>query len=108
MKSQEELMRSRGYWIANIQFDLFSCVDEYMKENNLNRSQLAERLGVSKGYVSQILNGRFNHNLATFVDLTLAIGKAPRVVFEDLEESITQTKSKKTTEKETALRAISA
>jgi transcriptional regulator with XRE-family HTH domain len=92
MKSQEELMRSRGYWIANIQLDLFRCVDEYMKENKLNRSQFAERLGVTKGYVSQILNGNFNHNIATFVDLTLAIGKVPRVVFEDLEERISQSK----------------
>jgi transcriptional regulator with XRE-family HTH domain len=88
MKSQEELMRSRGYWIANIQMDLFKYVDEYMRKNNLNRSQLAERLGVTKGYVSQILNGEFNHRLATFVDLTLAIGKVPKVVFEDLEEII--------------------
>jgi transcriptional regulator with XRE-family HTH domain len=105
MKSNEELMRSRGYWIANIQLDLFRCVDEYMKENNLNRSQLAERLGVTKGYVSQILNGQFNHNLSTFVDLTLAIGKVPRVLFEDLEESISQSKRVEKTDRETAVRS---
>lgn len=88
MKTQEELIRSRGYWIANIQMDLFRCVDEYMKKNNLNRSQLADKLGVTKGYVSQILNGEFNHRVATFVDLSLAIGKVPKVEFEDLEEMI--------------------
>jgi len=104
MKTQEELMRSRGYWIANIQLDLFRCVDEYMKENNLNRSQLAERLGVTKGYVSQILNGEFNHNITTFFDLALAIGKVPRVVFEDLEESISLSKKEDKTYKQPALR----
>ena len=92
MKSQEELMRSRGYWIANIQMDLFRNVDEYMKKNNLNRSQLAEKLGVTKGYVSQILNGEFNHRVATFVDLALAIGKVPKVVYVDLEEIISHTR----------------
>jgi transcriptional regulator with XRE-family HTH domain len=92
MKSQEELMRSRGYWIANIQMDLFKYVDEYMKNNNLNRSQLAEKLGVTKGYISQVLNGEFNHRVATFVDLSLAIGKVPKVEFEDLEEIISHVK----------------
>jgi transcriptional regulator with XRE-family HTH domain len=98
-------MRSRGYWIANIQLDLFRCVDEYMKENNLNRSQLAEQLGVTKGYVSQILNGQFNHNITTLVDLTLAIGKAPMVMFEDLEEKISQSKMEEKSHKETAARS---
>ena len=59
-----------------------------MKKNNLNRSQLADKLGVTKGYISQILNGEFNHRIATFVDLSLAIGKVPKVEFEDLEEMI--------------------
>jgi transcriptional regulator with XRE-family HTH domain len=88
MKSKEELMRSRGYWMAQIQLDLFFCVEEYMKKNGLNRSQLAEKLGVTKGYISQVLNGEFNHRIATFVDLALAIGKVPKVEFEDLEELV--------------------
>ena len=85
MKTKEELLRSRGYWIANIQLELFKYVDEYMRVNNLNRTQLAEKLGVTKGYISQVLNGEFNHRIATFVDLALAIGKAPKIEFEDLE-----------------------
>ena len=92
MKSQEELMRSRGYWIANIQLELFKYVDEYMRKNNLNRSQLADKLGVTKGYISQILNGEFNHRIATFVDLSLAVGKVPKIEFEDLEEIISNIK----------------
>ncbi len=86
MKSREELIRSKGYWIARIQMDLFQQVDEYMRQNNLNRTQLAEKLGVTKGYISQVLNGEFNHRIATLVDLSLAIGKAPRIVFEDLDQ----------------------
>lgn len=88
MKTKEELMRSRGYWMAQIQLDLFTYVEEYMKKNDLNRSQLAERLGVTKGYISQVLNGEFNHRIATFIDLALAIGKVPKVEFDDLDEMI--------------------
>lgn len=106
MKSQEELMRSRGYWIANIQMDLFKYVDEYMRKNNLNRSQLADKLGVTKGYISQILNGEFNHRVATFVDLTLAIGKAPKVVFEDLEEIISHAKEKDRVKKNSSVHQL--
>jgi len=38
--------------------------------------------------VSQILNGDFNHRIATFVDLSLAIGKVPKIELEDLNELI--------------------
>jgi transcriptional regulator with XRE-family HTH domain len=88
MKTKEELLSSRGYWIANIQLDLFKQVDEYMKVNNLNRTQLAEKLGFTKGYISQVLNGEFNHRIATLVDLSLAIGKVPKIEFEDLSKLI--------------------
>jgi len=45
-------------------------------------------LGVTKGYVSQILNGDFNHRLSTLVDLSLAMGKAPVIQFTDLDKII--------------------
>lgn len=96
MKSREELMRSRGYWIAQIQMELFQQVDEYMKKNNLNRTQLAEKLGVTKGYISQVLNGEFNHRIATLVDLALVIGKAPKIEYEDLGQVVPNKKKVKT------------
>lgn len=64
---------------------LFITVKNYMNENKLSRTQLAKRLGVSKGYVSQILNGDFNHKLSKLVDLSLAIGKIPELKLRDLQ-----------------------
>ncbi|RQP19275.1 MAG: XRE family transcriptional regulator, partial [Parapedobacter sp.] len=63
----------------------FELINEYMSENQLNRTQLAEKLGVSKGYVTQILNGDFDHKVSKLVELALAFGKAPRLTYVDLD-----------------------
>lgn len=89
---REELLRNKGYWISKIQIDLFSQLSEYMTDHNLNRTQLAKKLGVSKGYISQILNGNFNHRLSTLVELSLAMEKVPEIKFTDLSEKINEEK----------------
>ncbi len=85
---RKELLHTNGYWVAQIQIELYNQLSDYMKKHHLNRSQLAEKLGVTKGYVSQILNGDFNHRLSTLVDLSLAMGKAPIIQFSDLDKII--------------------
>lgn len=85
---REELLESTEYWLAKIQIDLFNEVDKYMKKNKLNRTQLAEILGVSKGYVSQILNGDADHRISKLVELSLAVGVAPRLQFEEMESVV--------------------
>ncbi len=59
--SRKEILNSPEYWIAKIQMDLYNCAEEFMETNDLNRRQLAEHLGVSKGYVSQLLNADYDH-----------------------------------------------
>lgn len=83
---REELIQSKEYWLAKLQIDLFNEVEAYMKANNLTRAQFAEKLGVSKGYVSQILNGDADHRMSKFVELALAIGLCPNVTFETTED----------------------
>ena len=85
---REDILRNPGYWIAQIQTMLYNCAENYMKENNLNRSQLAKRLGVSKGYVSQLLNGDYDHKLSKLVELSLAFDVVPKVEFESIEDVI--------------------
>lgn len=81
-----ELLQTNDYWVAKIQIELYNQLSDYMKKHHLNRSQLADKLGVTKGYVSQILNGDFNHRLSTLVELSLAMGKAPVIQFSDLDK----------------------
>ena len=85
---REELLRSRQYWITNIQDDLYGIIDDYMKKNNLNRTALAKQLGVSKGYVTQVLSGEFDHKISKLVDLALAVGEAPTITFTPIEKVI--------------------
>lgn len=54
----------------------------------MNSSQLAKHLGCSKGYVSQLLNGNFDHKISKLVELSLAIGKAPILEYKDVSEYI--------------------
>ena len=54
-------------------------MENYMKSNKLSRSDLANELGVTKGYISQILNGDFDHRLSKFVELSIAIGMIPQI-----------------------------
>lgn len=83
---REELIQSKEYWITKIQIDLFNEVEAYMKANNLTRTQFAEKLGVSKGYISQILNGEADHRISKLVELALSIGLVPSVSFEKMED----------------------
>lgn len=85
---KEELYRNIGYWTANIQMELYDILKEYMNNNNLNRTQLAKKLGFSKGYITQVLNGDFDHKISKFVELALAVNKIPRIEYLDLEEVV--------------------
>lgn len=99
---REELLSSREYWIAKIQLDLFNQIENYMKKHQLSRTQLAEELGVTKGYVSQILNGDFDHKISKLVELALAIGLTPTVQYKPLEEVVCQDEAAKGESKSSA------
>jgi transcriptional regulator with XRE-family HTH domain len=85
---REELLRTREYWLTHIQNDLFNLIDTYRKKKKLNQTELGVELGVSKGYVSQMINGDFDHKISKLVDLSLAFNKAPIISFMDLDKYI--------------------
>lgn len=87
MLNRSELYKTREYWIERIQNDVFRALHTFKYENNLNsNTALAEKLGVTKGYVSQIMNGNFNFSISKLVDLALTIGVAPNLEFADIED----------------------
>lgn len=86
MITRKELLQSKEYWLARLQANLYSLLENYMEENGLNRTKLAEELGVSKGYVSQILNGDYDHRLSKLIELSLAIKKVPQIHFQDIDQ----------------------
>lgn len=81
-------MRSPEYWITGIQVDLYNCAERFMEKHNMNRTQLASHLGVSKSYVSQLLNGDYDHKLSKLVELSLAFGYVPDMKFMSVEKYV--------------------
>lgn len=77
--NRKELLESKEYWVAKIQQELYEKLTEYMEVNNLSKTQLAEQLNFSKGYISQLLNGDFDHKISKLVELSLAIDRVPSV-----------------------------
>lgn len=95
---RKELLKSPEYWTASIQMELYRQIEAFMKENNFNKTQLAEYLGCSKGYITQLLSGDFDHKLSKFIQLSLSIGKIPEFCFTDIDEYIqNETQSYKNT-----------
>ena len=75
-------------WFADAQNELYRQVVTYMEKEGLNQTELACRLGVTKGYISQILKGDFNYTLKKLIAMGLLpdtpitlIGKKPAYLF---------------------------
>lgn len=79
--NRKEVLKSPEYWTAKTQIELYNQAKSFMEKSGRNQTQLAEYLGVSKGYVSQLLNGDYDHRLSKFFELSLAFGVIPQVEF---------------------------
>ena len=86
MKTWEELRSTKEFWMERIQNDIFRFVKSYMDERRINQSELAQDLGVSKGYVSQILNGNFNFSIKKLIELSLKLKTVPDIDFKPLQQ----------------------
>ena len=88
--NRKEILGSPEYWIAKAQIDLYNCAENFMEFNNMNRTQLAKYLGVSKGYVSQLLNGDYDHKLSKLAELSIAFGFVPKIEFQPIDEVVNE------------------
>ena len=88
MIKRGELLKSPEYWFEQAQNELYRQVTEYMEKEGINQSQLAEKLGVTKGYISQILKGEFNYTLKKLIELSIAIGKIPTIEYRAIDQVV--------------------
>jgi transcriptional regulator with XRE-family HTH domain len=56
--------------------ELTDLLCEIMEEDGVSRSDLARRLGKSKGYITQLLDGRSNMTVRTISDVFGALNRA--------------------------------
>ena len=80
-------MNSPAYHFTKLQNKLYGEVNHFIESTDgMNKTKLAEKLGVTKGYISQILNNGADHKLSKMIKLALAIDKIPVIEFMDPEE----------------------
>jgi transcriptional regulator with XRE-family HTH domain len=92
MITREELLGSKEYHIEKLQIQLFDQIERYLVANKLTRAKFADQIGVTKGYVSQILNGDYDFRLSKLVELALAIGLIPKLEFQPIDSFLLEDK----------------
>lgn len=81
MKDITSKMYSPAYHFTKLQNKLYGEINEFLKIEGMNRTKLADKLDVTKGYISQLMNNGADHKLSKLIKLSLAIGKIPVIEF---------------------------
>ena len=84
MITREELLQSTEYWGQQVQLEIYNCAARFMEEHKMNRTMLAQYLGVSKGFVSQLLSGNYNYSLSKLIEISVKLGYRPDFTFKPL------------------------
>jgi transcriptional regulator with XRE-family HTH domain len=80
-----EARQSVNYWQDIAQTDFAREVHHRMKDMGVGPAELARRMGTSKAYVSQLLDGG-NFTLLTMVKIAMALGSVVRIHLESHED----------------------
>lgn len=59
--------------------EITECIAEMMQKKNISKSDLAKKLGRTKGYITQLLNGNANMTLRTISDCFWALDSTLKV-----------------------------
>lgn len=66
--------------LSKLYTGLVRDINDYLEAQGMSRSQFAQQLGVSKGYVSQLLNGTTDLKLSTLAKLAEAMDREPQLL----------------------------
>ena len=70
----DQAKRRDTYWVASLILDFTEGLHKMMEANEVSRSELARRLGVSPAYITKVLRGNVNFTLDSMVRLARAAG----------------------------------
>jgi len=62
------------YKIESIAFDISVQIYKQMEKLGINKKELAEKLNVSKSYITQLLKGKSNMTIETLIKVAEALG----------------------------------
>ncbi len=89
MINRAQLLKNEKFWTETIQNKIYHDLASYIEKEKISQKELAKRLGVSKGRISQILNGtNLNFRIDTLVKICMAIEKIPNFKLEDIDSFI--------------------
>lgn len=80
---EKELENDPEYIAEGLALELAVSAFKKMTIDGISRKELADRLDVSRGYVSQILSGKTNMTVLTVCKLAVALGMRPEVRIAD-------------------------
>lgn len=70
----KEFRGTIDYETEKVILTLTEKIVEFMENNNISRVEMAKRLGVSKAFVTKILNGNPNLTIKSMVSIAIALG----------------------------------
>lgn len=77
--------RATGRFKSRVNRALVTAVISAKREKGLTQSQIADRMGVDKPTLSQIVNGRGNLTLKTISEICWALGLRPEITFSKIQ-----------------------
>ena len=75
----ESPVRPRVFVEEGLILDATEAICETLEKHGMSRANLADRLGESEAYVTQLLNGSSNMTLRTFASIADALDMVPKI-----------------------------
>lgn len=79
---RKDLIRSKEYWLSDIQIKLYNLVKNYIEKNKLTEKEAAKRLDLYDSQLESLLKGEYNGSLSSIINILLKTGFVP--IFEPL------------------------
>lgn len=79
---------SDSHWLMLLITEIAEAVQAHRKGDYADDRSFELQTGVSKGYVTQLLNGDYDHRMSKFFDLSLSFGVIPVIDFIPVEQYI--------------------
>lgn len=83
----KEYEHDPDYLAEEVLLDITEQISLRLEELNLSASDLASKLGVSRAYISQVMNGKPNLTIRSLVGIALALDQKVTVSLDDRHEA---------------------
>ncbi len=78
---KEKLKNDPLYLLEKKKIDITEQIWKIMEEEGISKSELAKRMGVSRGYITRILGGNTNFTLESLIKISMALKTDLQITF---------------------------